>query len=265
LPAEIARRERLKAKLAQARQQLEQRAQERAAGEQAEYERKVAEREQRSGSSQGKRIKPPDDRPRPDEQTNLVDGDSRLMRKNKRSSYEQCFNAQATVDADGSQLVLSTRVSQCASDRNELAADVAAIPAALGQPQAVLADNGYANEADVQQLERQQIDAYVSTGAESGQQRRLHDFRPPARRRESQKQPKAPWLQAMKQKLDTEAGRRLYRLRQQTVEPVFGIIKHAMGFRQFLLRGIAKVRGEWQLVSLAYNCKRLWNLKLAMD
>lgn len=265
LPAEIARREGLKSKLEQARQHLEQRAKERAAGEQAEYERKVAEREQRQGSSQGKRIKPPDDRPRPDEQTNLVDGDSRLMRKNKRSSYEQCFNAQATVDADGSQLVLSTRVSQCASDRNELAADVAAIAAALGQPQAVLADNGYANEEEVQQLERQQIDVYVSTGAESGQQRRLHDFRPPSRRRESQKQPKAPWLQAMKQKLETETGRRLYRLRQQTVEPVFGVIKHAMGFRQFLLRGIAKVRGEWQLVSLAYNCKRLWNLKLAMD
>ena len=67
----------------------------------------------------------------------------------------------------------------------------------------------------------------------------------------------------MKMKLETDEGRRRYRLRKQTVEPVFGVIKHAMGFRQFLLRGIEKVSGEWQLLTLAYNCKRLWNLQLA--
>jgi transposase len=265
LPQEMARREQLQAKLKQARQRLEQRAQERAAAEQAEFERKVTEREQRHGSHKGKRIKPPDDRPRPDEQTNLVDSDSRLMRKNKRSGYEQCFNAQATVDADGSQLVLSTRVVNCASDRNELAADVTCIPPELGPPQAALADNGYANEDAVDELQQRQIEVYVATGAESGRQRRWHDFRPPARRHESQKEPKAPWLQAMKAKLETEEGRALYSLRKQTVEPVFGIIKQVMSFRQFLLRGMQKVSGEWQLVTLAYNCKRLWNLKLAMS
>jgi transposase len=263
LPEEIARRERLKTKLEQARQRLEQRAQARAAKERAEFERKVAAREGRQGSRKGKPIKPPDDRPGPDEQGNLVDGDSRLMRKNKRSSYEQCFNAQATVDADGSQLVLSARVSQCASDRNELVAGVRAIPAGIGKPQAALGDNGYANQEQVAELESHEIDVYVSTGAESGQQRRRHDFRPASRRQESQKPPSAPWLQAMKMKLETDEGRRRYRLRKQTVEPVFGVIKHAMGFRQFLLRGIEKVSGEWQLLTLAYNCKRLWNLQLA--
>ncbi len=263
LPEEIARRERLKAKLEQARKRLEQRARARAASEQAEYERKVAARQQRTGSSKGKRIKPPDDRPGRNEQSNLVDGDSGLMRKNKRSSYEQCFNAQATVDADGSQLVLSTRVSQCSSDRNELVADVTAVPAGLGKPQAVLADNGFANEDEVTELQQEQIEVYVSTGAESAQQRRQHDFRPLSRRRESPKQPQAPWLRAMKAKLQSDDGRRLYGLRKQTVEPVFGVIKQAMGFRQFLLRGIEKVSGEWQLVALAYNCKRLWNLRLA--
>lgn len=73
--------------------------------------------------------------------------------------------------------------------------------------------------------------------------------------------PKAEWLKAMKAKLETEAGRALYARRKQTVEPVFGIVKQAMGFRQFLLRGTEKVSGEWELVTLAYNMKRLWNLK----
>ena len=109
----------------QARRRLEQRARQRAEAEQDEYQRKLKARAQRQGRRKGGKIKPPDDRPRPDEQTNLTDSSSRLMRKNKRSGYEQCFNAQATVDTEGSQLVLSARVTPCASDRNELAANVA--------------------------------------------------------------------------------------------------------------------------------------------
>jgi transposase len=263
LPEEIARREALKEKLEEARERLEKRAKKRAEAEQDEYERKVAEREKRKGRRKGKRIQPPKETPESDEQINLVDGESRLMRKNKRSSFEQCYNAQAVVDAEGSQLVLGARVSTCASDRNELVEDLGEVPETAGTVQKVLADSGYACEQQVEELQAGGMEVYVSTGAESKHQHRCHDLRPQKRRSESAKEPKAPWLLAMKRKLETEEARALYALRKQTVEPVFGIMKGAMGFRQFLLRGVEKVEGEWELVALAYNFKRLWSLKQA--
>lgn len=163
------------------------------------------------------------------------------------------------MDADGSQLVLGTRVSQCASDRNELVADIQAIPEKVGEVKQALADNGYANESQVAQLEGSQIDVLVAVG--SGDRRRRYDFRPQPSEPILEKEPKADWLQQMKAKLEVEANVKSYRLRQQTVEPVFGIIKQVLGFRQFSLRGHAKVSGEWQLLTLAYNCKRLHKLR----
>jgi hypothetical protein len=263
LPEEIARRQALKAKMEQARERLEKRAQERAQAEETEYLKKVKARDKRKSNRKGPKPKAPTPIPKPKEQINLVDEDSGLMRKNKRSEYEQAYNAQAVVDADGSQLVLSARVSQCSSDHHELHADVKAIPGELGAPSAVLADSGYACEADVDALESEKIEVYVSTGAEATHQRRRHDFRPEHGRSECPREPKAEWIKRMKAKLQTDTGRALYARRKQTVEPVFGIIKHAMGFRQFLLRGTEKVSGEWELVTLSYNMKRLWNLKLA--
>jgi hypothetical protein len=265
LPDEIRRREVLKAKLDQARERLERRAKQRAEAEKAEYSRKVHAREQRKGRRKGKRIKPPDERPDPDDQINLSDSESHLMRKNKRSSYEQCYNGQAVVDTEGSQLVLAARVTQCPSDRNELSGNLEAIPEQVGKPSAVVADSGYACEDEVEKVQSEEIEVYVSTGAEGKHQRRRHDFRPSKRRSESPKEPKAQWLKAMKEKLETDTGRALYARRKQTAEPVFGIIKEVMGFRQFLLRGIEKVEGEWQLVTLAYNVKRLWKLQLALS
>ena len=263
LPKELARREQLAAQLDAACERLEKQAQAQAERDQAEYERKVAAREQRAGRAKGRHIKPPADTPAEDVQVNLTDADSGLMRKNKRSEYQQAYNAQAVVDADGSQLVLGTRVSQCASDRNELVADVDSVPAAIGTPARVLADNGYATEKEVNTLTGREIDVLVAVGTED--RRRQHDFRPlpdPDQVTET-KSAKAPWLVAMQEKLSKDANRASYRLRRQTVEPVFGIMKQAMGFRQFLLRGHEKVTGEWQLVALAYNCKRLHNLQLA--
>ena len=99
--------------------------------------------------------------------------------------------------------------------------------------------------------------------AESKQCRRKHDYRPGKATQKPAREIKAQWLKRMKSKLETETGRALYARRKQTVEPVFGIIKPCMGFRQFLLRGVEKVTGEWQLVTMAYNFKRLWNLKMA--
>ena len=243
-----------------ARRRLEARAKARAEAERAEYEAKVAARETRTGRAKGKHPKPPDETPRPGEQSNLSDPDSRLMRKSKKHEYRQAYNAQAVVDAAGSQLIVGARVTNCASDRNELVADIEAIPAALGRPEMVLADNGYANGDEVAALAESDIDALVSTAAEG--RRRRHDFRP-VKAEAPVKEPKAEWLQVMAAKLASEEGRALYRLRQQTVEPVFGIIKAVLGFTGFSLRGLDKVAGEWDLVALAYNCKRLHKLKMA--
>lgn len=265
LPNEMAHREKLRQKMEAARREIEERTRQRAEAERAEYDRKVLERENRHGKRKGKRIKPPREEPEPREQVNLVDKDSRLMRKNKRSGYEQGYNAQAAVDADGTQMVLGARITQCASDSNELVEDVKAIPESVGKAERVLADSGYVNEDQVAELENEDIEVYVATGAESQQARRKYDYRPEKAAERSAREVKAQWLKRMKAKLETETGRALYARRKQTVEPVFGIIKQCMGFRQFLLRGLEKVTGEWQLVTTAYNFKRLWNLKTAMD
>ena len=254
LPEALARREKLKAQLDAACDRLEHQAKARAAAEQAEYQRKVAARDKRKGRRKGMRIRPPKEEPEDSEQSNLTDADSHLMRKNKRSEYQQAYNAQAVVDAEGSQLVVSARVSQCASDSNEMVADIEAIDRRVGTPTQVLADNGYANGDAVATLSGRGIDVLVAVGSED--RRREHDFRP-AMEPKPEKVLKAPWLQEMKAKMALDESRAVYRLRKQTVEPVFGVIKHAMGFRQFLLRGEAKVAGEWQLLALAYNCKRL--------
>ena len=153
LPEELSRRDKLRAKLDRACAELERRAQARADSERAEYERKVAARERRTGSRKGRHIKPPTEAPEAKAQINLTDADSALMRKSRRHEYRQAYNAQAAVDADGSQLVLGSRVSVCASDRNELVADVDAIPAAVGAADRVLADSGYATGSEVSQLE----------------------------------------------------------------------------------------------------------------
>ena len=217
-------------------------------------------RHQCTGGVAVKHPKPPAETPAADTQSNLSDPDSRLMRKSKHHEYRQAYNAQAVVDAGGSQLIVSARISQCASDRNDLVADIEAIPALLGRPETVLADNGYANGAEVAALEADGIEALVSTSAEG--RRRTHDFRP-VKALPAAKEPKADWLKAMAEKLASEEGRALYKRRRQTVEPVFGIIKAVLGFAGFSLRGLDKVEGEWTLVALAYNCKRLHKLSLA--
>lgn len=269
LPEELGRRERLKGKLQEARRRIEKRSKEKAQAEQAEYERKVKAREQRKGWAKGCEIKKPDPTPEPKTQDNLTDPDSRLMRHNKRSPFEQAYNAQAVVDADGSQLVLSTHVTQSASDRNELVPAIKGIPESVGSPETVLADNGYLNEEQVRTLEGEgaapQMEVLVSVHAEAKQLRRTHDFRP--RPSEEKKAPaiRSAFVREMKEKMEREESRAKYRLRKQTVEPVFGTIKQWMGFRQFLLRGHIKVSGEWQLVALAYNMKRLWRMQCIQE
>lgn len=253
LPAEIAQRETLKAKMDEAIARLE--AATRAAAEQPAYEEKL---EKRRDGGRGRSPKPPSAVPSDKEQTNLTDPESRIMRKNKYAEYRQAYNAQAAVDADGSMLVLTAHVTNCASDKNELVPAIAGIDAAVGVPETVLADTGYANGKAVAQLQGQNIEALVATGTEAKQG--PYDYGP---RKDSgpPKEPVLPWMKDMKEKMESTSGRAKYKLRQQTVEPVFGVIKEVVGLRRFHLRGLAGVSLEWLLVTLAYNCKRLHRLQ----
>jgi len=262
LPEEIARRERLLEKMEQAQANLKARAEAKAAAEREKYERKLREYEARQASSRrgGTRPKPPENTgPQPTDQANLTDDDSRLMRKNRRAEYRQAYNAQAAVDADGSQLILSQHVTNCASDAGELEPAVHNIDPNIGTPEAVLADNGYVNSEAIERLENAGFDVYIPVTSEDGNNERRYDFRPP----KEKKKPKTvskPRLAAMQTKMRTDEARQLYAKRKQTVEPVFGIIKSVLGFRRFHLRGLERVSTEWSLVTLAYNVKRLYAL-----
>lgn len=259
LPEEIARRGALRDKLDAACTRLEAEAAARAAEERPAYEDKKRAHEARGGRGRGP--KEPDDTPPPDAQSNLTDPDSALMRKSKRHEYRQAYNAQAVVDADGSQLVLTGNVSQNASDAPTFRETIDRLCDAVGQPKTILGDSGYANGEAVAHLQARGIEALVAISRPDGERR--YDFRPPKPDAKPPPEPVAEWRKAMKAKLQTEEARAKYKRRKCTVEPVFGIIKNVLGFRQFLLRGIENVKAEWLLVTLAYNCKRLANLKAA--
>lgn len=208
---------------------LQARVQARAQAEKADYERKRAQRQQREASAKGPQPKPFSGTPAPEEQINLTDADARLMRKSKREGYTPSYNAQAVVDAEGSQLIVGQRVSPCASDAGEM-------------------------EPDLQSI--------VSVHREDAPAERRYDYRPLQKRPPPQKL-RDPVLVAMAEKLKTVESKAIYRKRACTVEPVFGIVKTVMGFRQFLLRGLEKVGGEWNWVCLACHLKRLHVLQMA--
>lgn len=237
LPEEITRREQLKAKLDAAAKRLEKAA----------------------GKDHDGNDPPP--RPEPDRQTNLTDPDSAIMRKSARHEYRQSYNGQALVDADGSQLVLAANVLATTNDRQGLEGFVDQMNDTLGRPTTLLADAGYAGEAVVEALEQRGIEPLISITRHS--EPRPYDFRPAKIPNKPLRKITAPWRLAMLEKLQTEQAKGKYRKRKSTVEPVFGIIKSILGFTRFQLRGLQKVKLEWNLITLAYNCKRLNNLKTA--
>jgi transposase len=259
LPKEIARRQALREKLDAACARLEAEAKERAEEERTAYEEKKRKHEARNG--QGRPPKEPDDTPPPEAQSNLTDPDSALMRKSKRHEYRQAYNAQAVVDADGSQLVLGADVSQNASDAPTFQAMIEALCERLGQPSTVLGDSGYAQEEAVTALQARDIEVLVAVSRPEGERR--YDFRPPRQNAKPPPEIKAEWRKEMQARMQTEEAKAKYKRRKCTAEPVFGIIKNVLGFTRFLLRGIENVKAEWLLVTLAYNCKRLVNLKTA--
>lgn len=258
LPDELKRREQLKSKMQEAQKKLEDRAQARAEAERPAFEKKQKAHEQRGG--RGRAPKPPKEAPGDEEQCNLTDSDSRIMRKHKQGTT-QSYNAQICVDSEGSQLILSNHLSQCSADTNELEPSLKGIANEVGKPEKVTADCGYCKVEALEALQTQGYDLYVSTKNEASQNKRVYEYRPASMSEKEARKLVDPVLLDMRAKLETEAGREIYSKRQSSVEPVFGIIKQAMGFRQFLLRGFEKVQGEWDLVCLAYNVKRIFNLK----
>jgi transposase len=259
LPREIARREKLRAKLDAACRRLESEARAEAEAQQAAYEEKQRAHEARNG--RGRAPKPPDDTPPPDAQSNLTDPDSKLMRKSKRHEVRQAYNAQAVVDADGSQLVLATDVGQTPSDQRMFEPTINRMIDTLGPPTTVLGDAGYGSGGAVEALEARDIEVLVAVSRPQAE--RPYDFRPPDPNAKPPPEPKAEWRQRMKEKLQAEDAKAKYKRRKCTVEPVFGIIKSVLGFTRFHLRGLDKVKTEWALITLAYNCKRMARLRAA--
>jgi transposase len=265
LPEELARRSKLLSKMDEAIAGLKKRAEAEQVKERAEYEKKVAKRKRKARETgkkvTGKEPKAPtrdiEDIAQQSKAThNLTDPASRVMRKSKHGAYTQSINAQASVDAEGSFLILGQHLSQNSGDFTELARAYKAIPAVLGKPEAIIADAGFMNAEAFEEIAELGCEPYVSVSSENDHNQRGYEFRPP----EKIKPPRNltdPVLLAMKEKLKTDAGKAVYKLRSQTVETVFGIIKEVMGFRSFGLRGLEKMQGEWELVCMAYNCKRL--------
>jgi hypothetical protein len=260
LPDELARREERLKQLAEARAKIEARAKERFEREQAEHRAKLAAREAKTAATGrkpgGKPPQPPAEGPLPTDQINLTDEESRVMPV-AGGGFEQCYNAQAVVAA-GSLLVVATDVVQATNDTHQLEPMVEklkALPEELGKPETLLADNGYFSAANVAACDAAKIAPLIATGREPHHPSLAERFAAA---------PAAPHdptpVQAMAHRLKTPEGKQLYALRKQVPEPVFGIIKSVLGFRQFLLRGVDRVRGEWSLVTMAWNLKRMFVL-----
>jgi transposase len=235
LPQELSSRKTRLQTIQAAKKRLEER-------KAAEAEAKQTAAQKESGDAKPEATKSERALPEPRDQENFTDPDSRIM-PTAGKSFEQSYNAQVAVDAKA-QIVVAASVSQSPKDMGLLMPVVnAAFENTETIPKRVLADAGYKNERDLQQLQDLGIDGYVSIGREG------KTVRVPSA--------DCPSSQAMLKKLATKRGRARYRRRKGLVEPVFGWVKRVLGFRAFSLRGLRKVAGEWSLVCLALNLRRM--------
>ncbi len=264
IPEELARRETRLAAIARAKVTIEARAKERHAREQAEHDARMAQRAAKTAATgkkpRGRVPQPPAEGPLPTDQVNLTDEQSRIMPV-ASGGFEQCYNAQAAVAA-GNLLVIAADVTQASNDKQQLEPmldKIAGLPKDLGKVGELLADNGYFSEGNVNACAAAGIEPVIATGREAHHPPLDERFAAPP----SPPQDPTP-LEAMGHRLQTPEGKKRYALRKQTPEPVFGIIKSVLGFRQFLLRGLDQVRGEWNLVTMAWNMKRMFVLAAAI-
>lgn len=251
----VFRRKRL-VNLAQAKSVLEMRAEEQYQIAKEEYEAKLREREEKARREnrkpRGRKPKPPKKGPQDRDQYNFTDPDSRMMKNSTDKGFDQHYNVQVAVDQDSS-LITAHSLSNHPTDRNEAIPTLDAISPEVGRPTAAALDAGYFSGTNVAEMEQRGIDPYIATGRDphykSWQMRFAELPEPPP-------EDATPRVK-MAYKLRTEIGQAIYKLRKSTVEPVIGIIKEIMGFRQFSLRGLAAAAGEWCLVCMAFNLKRL--------
>ena len=257
IPAEIARREDRLEKISVVKEEIESRAKARYVQEKAEYDAKIAEREAkekaRGKKLGGKKPKEPEERPRDKDQVNFTDEDSRIMPQ-AGGGFVQAYNAQASVDGE-TMLIVAEHVSQKANDKQEVEPaleELTKLPEELGKVERAGLDTGYFSADNVDKLNQQNIEPFIASGRQS------HNQRLEERLADEPEAPEKPTpIEAMQYRMKTKQGKEFYAKRKSTVEPVFGIIKEAMGFRHFMLRGIEAVKGEWTLMCMAYNLKRL--------
>jgi hypothetical protein len=230
LPAELARRETRLERVREAKRAVEERAREQAKSK-GEPEEKA--------------------KPTAKMQYNFTDPESRIMPG--AEGFVQAYNTQIAVEPDF-QLIVGQTVTQATNDKQQLAPTVKAIEEQAGQkPQEVVADSGYCSEANLKYLEKKKIAGFIATDRESYRDRQ----QPGPRGRLPQG---ATRVDRMRRKLQTQVGAAIYSKRKTVVEPVFGQIKQARGFRQFLLRGLEKVQGEWAMICLTHNILKLHRL-----
>jgi transposase len=230
LPAELARRETRWKRIQEAKRALEERAREQAKSKD-EPEEKA--------------------KPKAKMQYNFTDPESRIMPG--AEGFVQAYNTQIAVEPD-LQLIVGQTVTQATNDKQQLAPTVKAIEEQAGQkPQEVMADSGYCSEANLKYLEKKKIEGFIATDRESYRDRQQPGPRGPLPQG-------ATRVDRMRRKLQTKVGAAIYSGRKTIVEPVFGQIKQARGFRQFLLRGLQKVQGEWAVICLTHNILKLHRL-----
>jgi transposase len=260
IPAELSiRRERIEA-IKKAKAEIERRAAERYAEEQEAYKAKLADRAKKEREigkkTRGKAPKPPTAGPTQKDQVNLNDSESRIM-PTSGGGFEQAYNAQAGVDTE-TMLIVTTHVSQAPNDKKELEPALTSLkqlPQDLGTVTDIVADNGYFSERNVTLCAESKVIPYIAVKRDKHHPSFMERFEEP------DPLPDAPnAVDAMKHRLKSKSGKALYAMRKSTIEPAFGIIKSVMGFRQFLLRGLDAVKGEWNLVCIAFNLKRLYAL-----
>ena len=262
IPAELSRRETRLLAIAKAKAEIEDRAKERYEREQSVYKESIARQElkekQTGKKPRGRGPKPPESGPEKHDQVNLTDKESRIMPASGKS-FVQAYNAQAAVDTE-SLLIVTSHVSQKANDLKELKPTLEKLeqlPDCLGKPESLLADAGYFSKSNVIECAKHKVTPYIASGRDGHNKSLEERFKKPAPLHNT-----TDPVAVMKHRLKTSEGKKLYAKRKSTVEPVFGIIKHVLGFRQFLLRGLENVEKEWSLVCMAWNIKRMHALRV---
>ena len=259
IDTEVAFRQDRLVNLAEAKRVLEARAEERYQVELAKHQAKLQAREEKARETgrkpRGPEPKPPKPGARDKDQYNFTDPDSRIMKNSTNGGFDQHYNVQVAVDQDNL-FVVGNTLSNHPVDTYEAIPTIDAIPPEIGQPKAAALDNSYFAPKNIQEFEARAIDPFIATGREphhkSWRERFAQTPEPPL--------DDASPIVKMAYKLQTEIGKAIYGLRKSTVEPVIGIIKEVLGFRQFSLRGLGAAAGEWCLVCLAWNLKRLHKL-----